>query len=147
MTYCHCSTCRQHSGRSYLTFGHFHNDAVTFKASATPTTAASRGEPEIKQTHSGMATRGSCGSCGAPLFMKYHCKPDGVDIVLSTVDEGDMRRIKPGLEKEHIFVEQDPGASEEDPGDGVERHVGFDGGFQRRLDDWQKRGSPRRPDV
>ena len=79
--------------------------------------------------------------------MKYHCKQDGVDLVLGTVNGGDMGQTNGPIQREHIFVEQDPIGIAGGPGDGVERHKGFDQGFQERLDDWQAKGSPKRADV
>ena len=90
ITICYCCECRKAYSNPFLTFGLFYNDYVQWSI-ATPSGKKhllgdlSEG---IKLTYySGIATRGWCPRCGTPLFMKYHCRPDGTNITMGLVDD------------------------------------------------------------
>lgn len=105
----------------------------------------------MKLTHSATAVRGSCRDCGSPLFMKYHCRPDGTDVAMGIVDADDEGGNVLGeveVPKEHIFWEKrlkwlDAGWDR----DGLERCEGFPEGFRARLKEWEGKGRVRRGDV
>lgn len=107
----------------------------------------------IKQTPSRIcvqgvpiAIRGSCGSCGTPLFMRYHCRPDGTSVVMGIVDDASVVGDMPHA-KEHIFL-QEKAAWWNVPGDdGLARHEAFNETFQIRLKEWAAKGYPLRPDA
>ena len=147
VTLCHCIECRKASGAPFLTFGLFHNTALKWSAPSLD------GDLPIKITASpvseqgvSMAVRGSCGNCGSPLFMKYHCRPDGISVVMGIVDDSKVvgSIVKP---KEHIFVGEKAKWWELDGDDGLVRHEGFNQPFQDRLKAWYAQGCPRRADI
>ena len=76
--------------------------------------------------------------------MKYHCRPDVTHVAMGTVDDGSVvgEIVKPC---EHIFLkEKAVWWKFSDDDDGIARHDGFDETFQRRFEEWEAKGSPRR---
>lgn len=147
ITLCHCTPCRKASGAPFLSFGLFHNTALQWSSPDY------QKDPPIKiisspiKIHgSSIAVRGSCGSCGSPLFMKYHCRPDGTSIVMGIVDDENVAGImvKP---KEHIFLKEKAFWWNIQEDDGLARHEGFNESFQTRLKEWVVQGSPIRADA
>ncbi|KAL8814860.1 MAG: hypothetical protein Q9223_005952 [Gallowayella weberi] len=146
VTLCHCVQCRKVSGAPFLTFGLFHNTALNWSS-------PSFDGPPIKLTASpatkwgpSMAVRGSCGSCGSPLFMKYHCRPDGTSVVMGIVDDASVTG-KIARPKEHIFLTERATWWTLAECDGLARHDEFNHGFQARLKAWNVAGCPKRSDV
>ena len=137
ITTCHCLPCRKASGAPFLTFGLYHNSALLWDS---PTKA-------IKVTSSSkIAVRGTCGACGTPLFMKYHCRPDGTSVTLGTVDEKTVMGKLPPL-KEHIFLAEKADWWELASGDVATRHENFNGPFRLRLQEWEATGRKLRQDL
>ncbi|KAL8835217.1 MAG: hypothetical protein Q9170_003413 [Blastenia crenularia] len=144
---CACGqVCRKASGAPFLTFGLFHNTALLW-------TSPLASGPPIKITASpatkwgpSMASRGSCGACGSPLFMKYHCRPDGTSIVMGIVDDGYVQGdiAQP---KEHIFLAEKATWWSMVEYDGLAKHDEFNEGFQARLQAWNEAGCPKRTDL
>lgn len=147
VTLCHCIDCRKASGAPFLSFGLFHNEAVHW-SSPDPCV-----DPPIKQTPSRIfvegtpiAIRGSCGNCGSPLFMKYHCRPDGTSIVMGIVDDHSVVGLMP-KPKEHIFLREKAAWWRMPEDDGLARHDAFNEPFQKRLKEWITKGCPARAEV
>lgn len=147
ITLCHCVPCRKASGAPFLSFGLFHNTALDWGGSG------SQSAPPIKITPSpvllngySIAVRGTCGNCGSPLYMKYHCRPDATSVVMGIVNDEDTVGIivKP---KEHIFLHEKALWWSTTEDDGLARHGGFNEEFQRRLKEWVAAGAPQRADV
>lgn len=78
--------------------------------------------------------------------MKYHCRPDGISVVMGLVNDEDVvgTFVKP---KEHIFLEEKALWWSISEDDGLARHGGFNEGFQRRLKEWGAAGCRPRVDV
>ena len=147
ITICHCIECRKASGAPFLAFGLFHNTALDWSnpsLDSDPPPIKLTASPVSEQNVS-MAVRGSCGNCSSPLFMKYHCRPDGTSVVMGIVDDSKVigSIVKP---KEHIFVGE-KAKWWELTDDGVARHVGFNQPFQARLKAWYAEGCPKRTDI
>lgn len=147
ITLCHCIECRKASGAPFLTFGLFHNAALQWTSSSTDK------EPTIRITPSpalkwgpSIAVRGSCGECSSPLFMKYHCRPDGTNVVMGIMDNAQVMGSIP-KPKEHIFISEKAIWWDLADGDGLARHEEFNEHFQARLKTWCKAGYPKRPDI
>ncbi|KAI3335884.1 Mss4-like protein [Ustulina deusta] len=106
ITICHCRECRKASGNPFLTFGLFHNDYIQWSTASSTGTRRLLGDlaERIKLTYySDVAVRGWCPRCGTPLFMKYHCRPDGTSITMGLVDNKHVIGSLPAI-KEHIFL-------------------------------------------
>lgn len=58
--YCHCSQCRRATGSAFAVIAWCDNAKISWF-----------GEAPAENRSSSKATRGFCGSCGSPLFMKY----------------------------------------------------------------------------
>ena len=147
ITLCHCIECRKASGAPFLTFGLFHNEALQWTSSSADK------KPSIKITPSpiskwgpSIAVRGSCGKCGTPIFMKYHCRPDGTSVVMGIVDDTQIRGSIP-RPKEHIFLSDKAIWWDLAEGDGLARHEEFNELFKARLEAWCKADYPKRPDI
>ncbi|KAI0168939.1 Mss4-like protein [Hypoxylon sp. FL1284] len=150
ITACHCVECRKASSNPFLTFGLFHNDYVQW-AVATPSGGRRQLHGDLADGirltyYSDVAVRGWCARCGTPLFMKYHCRPDGTSITLGMVDDQHTVGTMPPL-KEHIFLAEKAAWWNMPPHDGAARHAGFNEPFSRRLQDWKARGRPQRLDL
>nr|POE63255.1 hypothetical protein CFP56_04158 [Quercus suber] len=140
VTICHCVTCRKLSGNPYLIFGVYHNAALVWAGEN------GTGAPDIRLTASELAFRGSCSTCSTPLFMKYHCRPDGTSIPMGLIDDASVvGTITPP--KEHIFLCDQAKWLRRPEQDTIEHHWGFNDSFQRRLHEWNVRGRPVRADV
>ena len=152
---CHCSACRKISGAPFVVFGLFPNDSVTW---STNTVDASSGNEHNVKDDGGALTaeilltrsskvgqRGTCKKCGSPLWMKYHCRPDGLSIPLGLIDRANDvgESMNP---TEHIFLNSKVSWLPL-PDDGLERHAEFDEPFRRRLEQWEQAGCPKRKDV
>ncbi|KAI1738159.1 Mss4-like protein [Xylaria scruposa] len=149
ITICHCRECRKASGNPFLTFGLFHNDYIQwFIASSSGTKNLLGGLTEgIKLTYySDVAIRGWCPRCGTPLFMKYHCRPDGTSITMGLVDNEHIIGSLPAV-KEHIFLGDKAAWWDVSSDDGAAQYHGFNESFTRRLQDWSSRGRPQRLDI
>ena len=147
ITFCHCIECRKASGAPFLAFGLFHNTALQWVSSS-----ADR-KPPIRITPSpdskwgpSMAVRGACGECGSPLFMKYHCRPDGTGMVMGIVDNSGINGPIPPPKK-HILLSDQASCWNLPQGDGLARHYEFNEPFQARLRAWCTAGCPERTDV
>jgi hypothetical protein len=106
VTICHCLECRKAASNPFLTFGLFHNDYVQWTLTDAHDTKPLLGDltEGVKLTYySDVAVRGWCPNCGTPLFMKYHCQPDGINITLGLVDDTLLASEIPPA-KEHIFL-------------------------------------------
>ncbi|KAI1748109.1 Mss4-like protein [Xylaria castorea] len=149
ITICHCRECRKASGNPFLTFGLFHNDYVQWFIASSSSTKHLLSDPTegIKLTYySDVATRGWCPRCGTPLFMKYHCRPDGTSITMGLVDNEHIAGSLPAV-KEHIFLGDKAAWWNVPSDDGAAQHHGFNEAFTRRLQDWSSRGRPQRLDI
>ncbi|KAK7920865.1 hypothetical protein PG985_008887 [Apiospora marii] len=149
VTICHCKECRKVSSNPFLVFGLFHNDSIRWSiTSALDVKHLSSDQTEgIRLTYySELAVRGSCPRCGTPLFMKYHCRPDGTSITMGLVDDEHIVGAIPAV-KEHIFLGDKASWWSVPSGDGTARHSGFNEPFSRRLQDWISRGRPQRLDI
>ena len=149
ITICYCCECRKAYSNPFLTFGLFYNDYVQWSI-ATPSGKKhllgdlSEG---IKLTYySGIATRGWCPRCGTPLFMKYHCRPDGTNITMGLVDDEHTIGSIPPV-KEHIFLGEKAAWWNGPTDDGIPQYSGFNEPFTRRLQAWSARGYPQRLDI
>lgn len=158
ISFCHCITCRKLSSNPFIAFGTFHNEAVHLTAQD----ANSIAQNIILKEYSDIAKRGFCRECKSQLFMKYHCKPDETHLCLGLLDDEpfmtrdmytqDQWRSIP---KEHIFLRTAMMSTLWGLGglpldDGVPdelRHPDFDESFAARLQDWERKGKPRRDDV
>jgi hypothetical protein len=153
VTICHCVECRKAAGNPFLTFGLFHNDYIQWSVSTASDPKAGENllghnlTEGIRLTYySPAAVRGSCPRCGTPLFMKYHCRPDGTSITMGLVDDASLvGRIPPV--KEHIFLGEKSTWWDVPPDHGSARHTGFNEPFMRRLREWYTRGRPQRLDL
>lgn len=78
--------------------------------------------------------------------MKYHCRPDGISVVMGIVDDSTVvgSIVKP---KEHIFLGERAKWWNLADDDGLARHEGFNLPFQSRLQAWYAEGCPRRADI
>ncbi|GAW19477.1 hypothetical protein ANO14919_089640 [Xylariales sp. No.14919] len=153
ITICHCRECRKASGNPFLTFGLFHNDYIQWSVASSAGTKRLLGDLAdgdgggIKLTYySDIAVRGWCPRCGTPLFMKYHCRPDGTSIAMGLVDNEHIVGALPPV-KEHIFLADKAEWWKVPPDDGIARHDGFNEAFTRRLREWSDRGRPQRLDI
>ncbi|KAI0904219.1 Mss4-like protein [Ustulina deusta] len=149
ITICHCRECRKASGNPFLTFGLFHNDYIQWSTASSTGTRRLLGDlaERIKLTYySDVAVRGWCPRCGTPLFMKYHCRPDGTSITMGLVDNEHVIGSLPAI-KEHIFLGDKAAWWNVPLDDGTARHNGFNEPFTRRLQDWSSRGRPQRLDL
>lgn len=136
LTICHCLECRKAAGSPFLLFGVYHNSALRWQAPPKG----------IKTTASDIAVRGSCRSCGTPLFMKYHCRPDGTSVTVGTIDDQSIVGTLPKL-KEHIFLAEKAPWWDIAEDVSVARHAGFNEPFQLRLKEWNAKGRPSRDDL
>lgn len=147
ITFCHCVPCRKASGAAFLSFGLFHNTALQFhglEADVPP--PIKQGLSPITVCGIPIAIRSSCGVCGSPLFMRYHCRPDATSVNLGVIDDASVESTMP-KPKEHIFLrEKACWFSLPDDG-GLDRCDGFNEPFQLRLQDWITRGCPQRVDM
>lgn len=145
ITICHCSECKKASGNPFLTFGLFHNSSLKWMSS---TSGQSSSLPHgIKLIEfSDKAVRGFCSSCGTPLFMKYHCRPDGINVTMGIVDDEHTVGSLPPV-KEHIFLKEKSIWWAVDDNDGLDKHQSFNVPFQKRLNHWMAVGRPKRTDI
>ncbi|KAI0189862.1 Mss4-like protein [Astrocystis sublimbata] len=149
ITICHCRECRKASGNPFLTFGLFHNDYVQWSIATTDSVTPLLGDlaEGIKLTYySDVAVRGWCSRCGTPLFMKYHCRPDGTSITTGLLDNEHIGDSLPPI-KEHIFLGDKASWWKVPSDDRVARHSSFNEAFTRRLQDWSAKGRPQRLDL
>ena len=65
---------------------------------------------------------------------------------MGTVDDGTAvgEMVKPS---EHIFLKEKAAWWSISGDDGLAKHKGFDEPFQRRLEEWQAKGAPKRADA
>ncbi|KAI1455327.1 Mss4-like protein [Annulohypoxylon moriforme] len=149
ITLCHCVECRKASSNPFLAFGLFHNDYIQWSIASSSGTKPLHGDLSegIKLTYySDIAVRGWCHRCGTPLFMKYHCRPDGTSITMGLVDDRNVVGQMPKI-KEHIFLDEKVAWWDIPSDDGTSRHEGFNEYFTRRLKDWSAKGRPQRLDI
>ncbi|KUJ16111.1 uncharacterized protein LY89DRAFT_74967 [Mollisia scopiformis] len=150
ITICHCLECRKASSNPFLTFGLFHNDFIQwYMAQPHGSRKDLHGDLSkgIKLTYySDIATRGWCPRCGTPLFMKYHCRPDGTSITMGLVDDEHIVGSMPPV-KEHIFLGDKAVWWNVPLDDGTARYQGFNEPFTRRLLEWSAKGRPQRLDM
>lgn len=79
VAYCHCSTCRRHTGAPIVTFVMWAADKVRFTAQ----------DRNIYQSSSGVK-RGFCGQCGTPLTWEGRYKDvDIIEFYVGTTDNPD----------------------------------------------------------
>lgn len=147
ITLCHCTACRKASGAPFLSFGRFHKTALHWSTTSPDGKLPLKITPSpISEQGVSMAVRGSCGDCGSPLSMKYHCYPDDTYVAMGTVDESKVvgSIVKP---TEHMFLREKARWWELANDDGLAKHEGFDQPFQDRLRAWYAEGCPRRADI
>ena len=147
ITLCHCSDCRKACGAPFLSFGLFHNSALQWTSSKPGV------DPPIKEVPSHIsidgtpiAIRGSCSNCGSPLFMKYHCRPDGTSVVMGIVNDASIVGKIP-YPKEHIFLREKAKWWDIRSDDGLAQHESFNQAFESRLAEWVAKGGPKRSDI
>jgi len=149
ITICHCLECRKASSNPFLTFGLFHNDYIQWSIVNSYGTKDLLGDltEGIKLTYySDIAVRGWCHRCGTPLFMKYHCRPDGTNITMGLVDNEHIVGSMPPV-KEHIFLGDKATWWHVPSDDGTPQYTVFNEPFTRRLQDWSAKGRPQRLDI
>ena len=147
ITLCHCIECRKASGAPFLAFGLFHNTALQWSTLSLNSDLPLKIKASpISEQGASIAVRGSCGDCGSPLFMKYHCRPDGISVVMGIMDDAGVtgRIVRP---KEHIFLGEKARWWDLADDDGMARHEGFTQSFQDRLRAWYAQGCPSRADI
>ena len=76
--YCHCRSCRHHTGAPVAAMLVFRADRVRFPAGER---RRYRSSPE--------ALRGFCARCGTPLSYESHTTADEVHVYVSTIDDPD----------------------------------------------------------
>ncbi|MCJ1305410.1 hypothetical protein MMC08_008224 [Hypocenomyce scalaris] len=142
VVYCHCVTCRKFSGAAFLPFGDFGLDAISWRTDGVTSPMPHR---DLIKTLSfdDTAQRGSCKTCGTPLFMKYRCQPETIAICMGTMDVESVRGriVNPSA---HIFTSQKlPWYDVEN--DGLAKYERHRPGFQEDLDRWlsTREASPR----
>jgi len=86
VAYCHCASCRRHTGSPVTCFVNFPLDAVRFDA--MPARYAS--SPGV--------TRRFCARCGTPIAYETDKRPGEIDIYVNAFDEPDQ--FRPGS---HVF--------------------------------------------
>lgn len=145
VTICHCVPCRKASGNPFLAFGLFHNSALQWHILQPSPDKGSEADIRVDAL-SNIAVRGYCRNCGTPLFMKYHCRPDGTSVPMGLIDDeqvfGTIR-----APKEHIFLAEKARWWQLSETDEAEKYDGFNIQFQKRLREWESRGRPLRKDV
>lgn len=140
-TVCHCITCQKLSGNPFMTFGLYHNAAITWHGLDSADASAG-----IRLNASELCCRGFCQRCNSPLFMRYHCRPDATSIPLGLIDQvQDGHSVAPPVE--HIFLEDRQTWLHIPLQAGVEMHQSFNPPFQKRIEEWIRRGSLLRRDL
>jgi len=86
IAYCHCASCRRHTGSPVTCFVNFPLDAVRFD-----------GVPAQYASSPGV-TRRFCGRCGTPIAYETAKRPGEIDIYVNALDEPE--RFRPGA---HVF--------------------------------------------
>ena len=74
-TFCHCESCRRHSGAVAASFVTFRKEAVRWTGSER---ARYRSSPPV--------TRTFCGRCGSPLAYEHDDSADEIDLYLGEFD-------------------------------------------------------------
>ena len=87
VAYCHCASCRRHTGSPVACFVNYRLDAVTFSG-ARATYASSPG-----------VTRSHCASCGTPIAYESTKRAGEIDLYLNAFDEPE--NFQPTL---HVFT-------------------------------------------
>ena len=147
VTLCHCIACRKVSGAPFLCFGRFHNDALEWSSSPLGSDAPIKETPSRRLIQGcPIAIRGSCGKCGSPLFMKYHCRPDGTSIAMGIVDNPGVIGKMP-QPTAHIFLKEKAEWWSLPDNDGLARYDSFDEAYEKRFEEWISKGCIRRSDV
>ena len=81
INYCHCESCRKHSGAPVVTLAGYQADNVTFSGEKRRTYESSPG-----------ATRAFCGNCGTPLTWEGDGNELGqiIELHISTFDKPEL---------------------------------------------------------
>jgi hypothetical protein len=74
--FCHCESCRRHSGGVAAPFATFRKDAVRWSG---PERASYRSSPPV--------VRSFCGRCGSPLAYEHDGSADEIDLYLGAFDD------------------------------------------------------------
>jgi hypothetical protein len=81
--FCHCESCRRHTGAAAAAFVTFRRKAVRWQ-----------GPERVRYRSSPPVVRSFCGRCGSPLAYEHEGTPDDVDLYLGLFD--DPGRFPPG---------------------------------------------------
>lgn len=73
--YCHCASCRRHTGSPVTCFVNFGRDQVSFFE-----------EPSVFESSPGVR-RSFCSRCGTPIAYETDKRPNEIDIYLNVFDE------------------------------------------------------------
>ena len=74
--FCHCESCRRHSGGIAAPFATFRKDAVRW-----------HGAERERYRSSPRVSRSFCGRCGSPLAYEHDDQPDEIDLYLGVFDD------------------------------------------------------------
>ncbi len=86
VAYCHCASCRRHTGSPVTCFVNFPKDSVRFEH-----------DPATYQSSPGV-TRSFCSRCGTPIAYQTVKRPGEIDIYVNAFDEPE--RFRP---ETHVF--------------------------------------------
>lgn len=75
VAYCHCASCRRHTGSPVTCFVNFSREAVRFGR-----------EPSVFESSPGVR-RSFCARCGTPIAYETDRRPNEIDIYLNVFDE------------------------------------------------------------
>ena len=81
--FCHCESCRRHSGGPAAAFVTFHKEGVRWIGAES---ARYRSSPPV--------VRSFCGQCGSPLAYEHDNSADEVDLYLGAFDEPDRFPVR-----------------------------------------------------
>lgn len=140
LCFCHCGDCRFSSpANSPILYGFFPNHAIKFFVNDFSSQTGKLDSSTIACKEESRAIRGSCKHCGSLIYMKYHSSPDETDLNMALCkDSAVLERSQDVIV--HIFCE------EEVP-EGHQAWRGFSDEQKQRLDEWEKGGRRKRPDI
>lgn len=121
-TACHCKTCQQISGGSFLAFIHFPTAELEW----------TKEQPDL-WSRSDIADRGFCSTCGSSLSMVYHFEKEKTGVCLGSVNEAEP--ALPKLEA-HIFLAEKASWFVV-PEDGARRQDGFSAEHEALIAKWK----------
>ena len=89
VSYCHCASCRRHTGSPVSCFVNFKSSEVRFS-----------GERTLYASSPGV-TRSHCAICGTPISYETHKRADEIDLYLNAFENPEV--FKP---QGHVFFEE-----------------------------------------